>query len=180
MTRAFSGFVFGVVLGLATVLVAQGPQTTAMSFAGTVNPITVYGGDDTEGDTAIVFDSPTDHYIALRMLYGTDIVSDGRLALWSNYSAYPATARVELAQSNDINLLAGPKNSMAGGSLVLHASDGVTAGTVNVSGAQVGIEGHVLVNDLKTTGAALGKKVVCVDTVTGQLYASSTGLACVD
>ena len=34
------------------------------------------------------------------------------------------------------------------------------------------------VNALTTTGAASGKKVVCVDTTTGQLYASSTGTAC--
>ncbi len=33
-------------------------------------------------------------------------------------------------------------------------------------------------NALKTTGAATGKTVVCVDTSTGQLYASSSGVAC--
>lgn len=38
--------------------------------------------------------------------------------------------------------------------------------------------GHLLVLDLKTTGAATGKKVVCVDTTTGQLYASSSGTDC--
>jgi hypothetical protein len=38
--------------------------------------------------------------------------------------------------------------------------------------------GAVTVQDLKTTGAAGGKKVVCVDTTTGQLYASSTGVDC--
>lgn len=37
---------------------------------------------------------------------------------------------------------------------------------------------QVLVNSLKTTGAATGKTVVCVDTSTGQLYASSSGVAC--
>ena len=38
--------------------------------------------------------------------------------------------------------------------------------------------GKVLIIDLKTTGAATGKTVVCVDTSTGQLYASSSGVAC--
>ncbi len=38
--------------------------------------------------------------------------------------------------------------------------------------------GAVAIADLKTTGAATGKKVVCVDTATGQLYASSTGTDC--
>lgn len=38
--------------------------------------------------------------------------------------------------------------------------------------------GPILSDDLKTTGSASGKKVVCVDTTTGQLYASSTGTDC--
>lgn len=38
--------------------------------------------------------------------------------------------------------------------------------------------GAVTVQDLKTTGSAGSKKVVCVDTATGQLYASSTGTDC--
>lgn len=36
----------------------------------------------------------------------------------------------------------------------------------------------ILVENLKTTGAATGKKVVCVDTTTGQLYASSSATEC--
>ena len=43
---------------------------------------------------------------------------------------------------------------------------------LTVENAQVKIEG------LKTTGAANGKTVVCVDTSTGQLYASTSGVAC--
>jgi hypothetical protein len=39
-------------------------------------------------------------------------------------------------------------------------------------------DGNLRVNALRTTGAAAGKKVVCVDTRTGQLYASSTGTDC--
>lgn len=36
----------------------------------------------------------------------------------------------------------------------------------------------LLVSDLKNTGSAASKKVVCVDTATGRLYASSTGTDC--
>jgi hypothetical protein len=39
-------------------------------------------------------------------------------------------------------------------------------------------DGQVIVGALKTTGSASSKKVVCVDTSTGQLYASSTGTDC--
>ncbi len=38
--------------------------------------------------------------------------------------------------------------------------------------------GNVDLGVLKTTGAATGKKVVCVDTSNGRLYASSSGVAC--
>ena len=38
--------------------------------------------------------------------------------------------------------------------------------------------GEVFVAALKTTGAATGKTVVCVDTATGQLYASTSPVAC--
>ncbi len=43
---------------------------------------------------------------------------------------------------------------------------------------RVKADGTVSIEDLKTTGAATGKKVVCVDTSTGVLYASSTGTDC--
>lgn len=39
-------------------------------------------------------------------------------------------------------------------------------------------DGSVNIKSLKTTGAATGKKVVCVDTTTGRLYASSTSTDC--
>lgn len=42
----------------------------------------------------------------------------------------------------------------------------------------VDANGNIISTPLKTTGAAGGKKVVCVDTATGQLYASSTGTDC--
>lgn len=38
--------------------------------------------------------------------------------------------------------------------------------------------GNIRLGALTTTGAATGKKVVCVDTATGILYASSTGIDC--
>jgi hypothetical protein len=38
--------------------------------------------------------------------------------------------------------------------------------------------GVATIPDLKNTGSAGGKKVVCVDTATGTLYASSTGTDC--
>jgi len=38
--------------------------------------------------------------------------------------------------------------------------------------------GAIIFGDLKTTGSASSKKVVCVDTSTGRLYASSTGVDC--
>jgi hypothetical protein len=38
--------------------------------------------------------------------------------------------------------------------------------------------GAIILGDLKTTGAAGSKKVVCVDVSTGRLYASSTGTDC--
>ena len=50
--------------------------------------------------------------------------------------------------------------------------------TGNTDEFTVDAAGVVNVNSLKTTGAAGGKKVVCVDTTTGQLYASSTGTDC--
>jgi hypothetical protein len=38
--------------------------------------------------------------------------------------------------------------------------------------------GETFIKALMTTGSATGKKVVCVDTATGQLFASSTGVDC--
>lgn len=40
------------------------------------------------------------------------------------------------------------------------------------------VGGQIQILALKTTGAATGKTVVCVDTSTGQLYASTSGVAC--
>lgn len=43
---------------------------------------------------------------------------------------------------------------------------------------EIDTTGQVLIDALKTTGSAGSKKVVCVDTATGQLYASSTAVDC--
>jgi hypothetical protein len=66
-------------------------------------------------------------------------------------------------------------NDMPGNLFFSTTLDGAAAPTVRL---EITNTGTVLVNDLKTTGAATGKKVVCVDTTTGQLYASSTGTDC--
>ncbi len=51
--------------------------------------------------------------------------------------------------------------------------------TEDSGGAQLRLgTGDIIFGALKTTGAATGKKVVCVDTTTGKLYASSTGVDC--
>ncbi len=42
----------------------------------------------------------------------------------------------------------------------------------------VNINGDFTISALKTTGAATGKKIVCVDTLTGKLYASSSNDTC--
>jgi len=42
----------------------------------------------------------------------------------------------------------------------------------------INADGTVSVNSLKTTGAASGKKVVCVDLTTGRLFPSSSGTDC--
>lgn len=46
------------------------------------------------------------------------------------------------------------------------------------AGQTLSINATLKVSGLKTTGAATGKTVVCVDVATGQLYASTSGVAC--
>lgn len=54
----------------------------------------------------------------------------------------------------------------------------VTTDTAPTERMRIVNDGGVLIADLKTTGAANGKTVVCVDTTTGKLYASTSGVAC--
>lgn len=58
----------------------------------------------------------------------------------------------------------------------IDASNHVVFGDASLSTYLTGA--LVIVSTLTTTGSATGKKVVCVDTGSGQLYASSTGVDC--
>jgi len=73
---------------------------------------------------------------------------------------------IQVAQNGEFDL-----RQASGANISLQKSDGTH--WLDVDSA-----GKILVTDLKTTGSAGSKKVVCVDTVTGQLYASSTGTDC--
>ena len=105
------------------------------------------------------------------------------------FSATPAT-------NVFLNVTGGQGTNVAGSNLVL--GGGVGTGTA-LSGATIiqaaaagssGIAGNALSTvatftaanitliPLKTTGAATGKTIVCVDTATGILYASTSGVAC--
>lgn len=61
-----------------------------LSFAGTVSPITVVGGDDGSGNTAIVIDNPTDSQVSLAFPIYTDFV---------------ATALVEIITPDQLNFV---------------------------------------------------------------------------
>lgn len=52
--------------------------------------------------------------------------------------------------------------------------------TNNTKRLTVTAAGQVQIEALKTTGSATGKKMVCVDTSTGQLYASSVDTSCLN
>lgn len=54
----------------------------------------------------------------------------------------------------------------------------VTTDTAPTERLRIVNDGGVLVDSLKTTGSAGSKNVVCVDTSTGKLFASSTGTDC--
>lgn len=54
---------------------------------------------------------------------------------------------------------------------------GAVTGTVPRA-IQTAVQGDIVFGALTVTGAATGKNVVCVDTATGKLYASSTGTDC--
>ena len=65
-------------------------------------------------------------------------------------------------------------NVTNGYGMIVDAPSG--AGTLNA--AAYFRSGPVLIEDLKTSASGAGKKVVCVDTATGQLYVSATALDC--
>lgn len=69
----------------------------------------------------------------------------------------------------------------AGGAINFQVSPASGSGsTQNALVTALGISGAGIISmlNLKTTGAATGKTVVCVDTATGILYASTSGVAC--
>lgn len=77
-------------------------------------------------------------------------------------------ARGNLTSGLYLGAAGGPVHIYAGGTALTDESITINANhTVNVA-------------SLKATGAATGKNSVCVDTTTGQLYASSSGVACAD
>ncbi len=53
-----------------------------------------------------------------------------------------------------------------------------TTDTASTEKLRIDADGSTTLDTLKTTGAATGKKVVCVDTANGKIYASSTGTDC--
>jgi len=73
-------------------------------------------------------------------------------------------------------LLANGTNNTAGDVIVatrVNTTDGTLTEQMRIAGS-----GAITMTTLKTTGSAGSKKVVCVDTSTGQLYASSTSTDC--
>jgi hypothetical protein len=65
------------------------------------------------------------------------------------------------------------------GALVFGTRD-VTTDSAPTERLRIASDGGVLIADLKTTGAATGKKMVCVDTTTGKLYASTSSTDCLN
>lgn len=64
------------------------------------------------------------------------------------------------------------------GDLVFGTRNVTTSTTAPTERMRILADGTVNIADLTNTGSATGKKVVCVDTATGKLYASSTGTDC--
>jgi hypothetical protein len=61
---------------------------------------------------------------------------------------------------------------------IVFGTRGVTTNTAATVRMRLLSDGTVNIDNLKTTGSAGSKNVVCVDTATGKLYASSTGTDC--
>jgi hypothetical protein len=78
-----------------------------------------------------------------------------------------------------ISACGGVSGSGTGGKIVKWTDTAVLGDSILTETAgKIDVGGILSVTDLKTTGSASGKNVVCVDTATGQLYASSTGTDC--
>lgn len=176
-----------------------------LSFAGSFNPITVVGGDDGFGDSAIVFDDADDGFIALKFNQSTYIaLADNGDASGPSLNFNPPSSSTSAGQ---FGFFSGSVGTMGGGGagsgIVTPATDTagatyqITSGSfpavpadtrssITLNGALDGIPGTISIvgitnlDSLKTTGSATGKNIVCVDTSTGILYASSSGAACLN
>lgn len=62
------------------------------SFAGVASPITVKGGNDGFGDSALIVDDATDNYITLKFNQGTDVYTSAGFAITNSASGVEKTA----------------------------------------------------------------------------------------
>lgn len=93
----------------------------------------------------------------------------------SGLASYTGTLNTSgVAHVNDWSIT----NTASGAGSTLFRIRAGAAGATDV--LRVTTPGQVLVEALKTTGAATGKKIVCVDLTTGQLYASSSDVQCLN
>lgn len=113
---------------------------------------------------------------------GTRVVIDGGAATTEAQLQVRNDTRTGLGVSKDGEVGVG-RTAVAG--TILYVDGGSSTGSDmlmvknnTLIGLQVQDDGIVIMEQLKTTGAATGKSVVCVDLATGRLYASSTGTDC--
>jgi len=83
---------------------------------------------------------------------------------------YAVPTKMNFGTSTDSSGFSVKMTLLSGGGLLIAATSN--------NAIQTGDTGDIVLGALKTTGAATGKKVVCVDTTTGKLYASSAGNSC--
>lgn len=62
-------------LGVASATKLSFASGNGLSFAGAMNPITAVGGDDGSGDTAVIWDNPTDSYVVFKFTQFTDFLA---------------------------------------------------------------------------------------------------------
>jgi hypothetical protein len=166
MTAEFSS---GIVLG--------GANETGLTFRKHAGDGTIFGqGLDSSNNLYIGHTNPTLFFRAggavnLSVANGDLRIPVGSLKIGADAAA---DARLDVSVPSG-NGVAAKLFAFEGGGDILQL------GTIGPGGAtkvQITNSGQVSVADLKTTGSASGKNVVCVDTATGQLYASSTGTDC--
>lgn len=131
-----------------------------LSFAGVAAPITVVGGTDEHGDSAIVFDNPTDGYIALRFAQDSDIVGDAGVGLWSSY------ATIQTPPIKGAFLVVAP---YGGGGDRVHLKSGTTGAGVS---SELSLFGGVDAVDgyFNFTGAAIFNSTVTATDIIGATW----------